>query len=600
MQGSKGPYRKSGDVVSATEWNDIRKRVETIENVRSQTLKINRNGNGWTIDHRGDREDYPFRVRILREYESGTDYITFSVGEGRGEPEYPFFDTIYVYDTQIGELTTIEMTAVETVELDTSGSTTLDNGVIYYEVDTSGSPDTATLKVANTLPNPGDTGTQIVIVAYFKYDDASDKAFGLVQELRSNPIVARGTYVDDYTVKVSASDTVPDYLFEQIESATFVGDAGLALGKTIHAAYLPGETMSLDVQVQNSIAIDLGTNSLELVNDENAPTDGKFYGISGGAKGWFTPGALANDHKVKITAADTAESYLDAAIDEGEAILTTVVNPGADETLKIDVRYQRSLEVDTAGGNNDLQLVNDEDNPSSGGDWNVYGCDNTGARGWFEMGLVVVGPGDTPEDLSTKLLDGDGIAISVAGTSPDQIEIAVDYQMSLTADSSGIKLVNDETAPGNFQMYSTDGSGTRGWNDAHLSLVSSADTTPGDLSSKIEGGEGIATPAITSPGGNEGVEINLDYEMSITVDGVSDKVRLVGDSAAPGNNYFYGTEGAGTKGWNALTQVTMIVDEQLDASNNLQIKTRTGYVWNPGAVSAWTTVTGWTTTPCSS
>lgn len=38
-------------------------------------------------------------------------------------------------------------------------------------------------------------------------------------------------------------------------------------------------------------------------------------------------------------------------------------------------------------------------------------------------------------------------------------------QMSVTSDGNGIKLVNDETSPGNYQVYSTDSVGTRGWND---------------------------------------------------------------------------------------------------------------------------------------
>ena len=37
-------------------------------------------------------------------------------------------------------------------------------------------------------------------------------------------------------------------------------------------------------------------------------------------------------------------------------------------------------------------------------------------------------------------------------------------QMSLTSDTNGLMLVNDEDAPGNYQSYSTDGSGVKGWN----------------------------------------------------------------------------------------------------------------------------------------
>ena len=37
-------------------------------------------------------------------------------------------------------------------------------------------------------------------------------------------------------------------------------------------------------------------------------------------------------------------------------------------------------------------------------------------------------------------------------------------QMSLTSDTNGLMLVNDEDAPGSYQSYSTDGAGAKGWN----------------------------------------------------------------------------------------------------------------------------------------
>lgn len=36
-------------------------------------------------------------------------------------------------------------------------------------------------------------------------------------------------------------------------------------------------------------------------------------------------------------------------------------------------------------------------------------------------------------------------------------------QMSITADGSGLKLVNDETSPGNSEYYGTNGAGTKGY-----------------------------------------------------------------------------------------------------------------------------------------
>lgn len=48
-----------------------------------------------------------------------------------------------------------------------------------------------------------------------------------------------------------------------------------------------------------------------------------------------------------------------------------------------------------------------------------------------------------------------------------------------------------------------------------------------------------------------------------------------------------------------MTKVTCVTSVQLDGSNNLQIKTTDVYAFAPDAASAWTTVTGWTTTNCS-
>lgn len=46
------------------------------------------------------------------------------------------------------------------------------------------------------------------------------------------------------------------------------------------------------------------------------------------------------------------------------------------------------------------------------------------------------------------------------------------------------------------------------------------------------------------------VEVNVDK--SVVIDGTTKKVQLSGDIASPGNNYFYTTNGSGTKGWNTM------------------------------------------------
>lgn len=57
----------------------------------------------------------------------------------------------------------------------------------------------------------------------------------------------------------------------------------------------------VDVDTKNSIEID--GDELQLVGDEDSPTNGKFYGISGGNKGWYTP-PTTTDTRVDIENGD--------------------------------------------------------------------------------------------------------------------------------------------------------------------------------------------------------------------------------------------------------------------------------------------------------
>lgn len=83
-----------------------------------------------------------------------------------------------------------------------------------------------------------------------------------------------------------------------------------------------------------------------------------------------------------------------------------------------------------------------------------------------------------------------------------------------------------------------------------------------------------------------------------TVNGNYDVYDLVNDSATPGNWRYYGTNGAGAKGYYdlptelTLEQITVISAVQYDTSSKkLQVKTRTCYVNQPSAESAWTDIT---------
>lgn len=123
----------------------------------------------------------------------------------------------------------------------------------------------------------------------------------------------------------------------------------------------------------------------------------------------------------------------------------------------------------------------------------LYGTDGSGVKGWY-----------------TQPTGGGG---------------TVDVQDSISGDGSlgtPLQLVNDSASPGNSKLYGTNGSGTKGWY-----------TQPA---------AGLTSVSVTD---------------SITGDGAGTPLQLSGDSATPGNNQLYGTNGSGVKGW--YTQPTGLV-----------------------------------------
>lgn len=79
---------------------------------------------------------------------------------------------------------------------------------------------------------------------------------------------------------------------------------------------------------------------------------------------------------------------------------------------------------------------------------------------------------NVPDLTSAKITDFTEAAQDAVGAMADTDtlnyndgtpELAVKFQMSVTADASGLKLSGDETSPGNSEYYGTDGSGTKGF-----------------------------------------------------------------------------------------------------------------------------------------
>jgi len=175
------------------------------------------------------------------------------------------------------------------------------------------------------------------------------------------------------------------------------------------------------------------------------------------------------DEKVKGSATDAAAGFLDAKV-------------------------AKSIVVDSDA----LQLDGDATTP---GNNKLYGTNVSGSKGWLDGHKVMADSDDaTPGYLDAK------VAKSVVVVAVDDV----------------IELDGDVAAPGNFKVYGTNGSGTKGFQDGNKVLADSSDTTPGYLDAKV------AKSIVISAG---------------------DQIELDGDEAAPGNSKVYGTTDAGVKGW---------------------------------------------------
>lgn len=62
---------------------------------------------------------------------------------------------------------------------------------------------------------------------------------------------------------------------------------------------------------------------------------------------------------------------------------------------------------------------------------------------------------------------------------------------------------------------------------------------------------------LTYTGGTHTITADAQLQMSIASD--SSGIKLSGDATTPGNNFFYGTNGSGTKGWQELPAKTMFL-----------------------------------------
>ena len=209
---------------------------------------------------------------------------------------------------------------------------------------------------------------------------------------------------------------------------------------------------------------------------------------------------------------------------------------------------------------NCIHLVGDESTPP---DYTLYAyLDSLAPHGWHYLNDMIADTDTIRKTSATGL----------------ELDLEVAYQMSITADASGLLLDGDEESPADYSVYCKT-TGNKGWDGllnffVNTSTISWSGGSPSQLQAAIEF---TANSSVVDNGG----------------------VELYADESAPGSHHYYGTNYTdGAKGWNAFTSITVVTDVQLDGSFDLQKKTRVVYVVDPASESVWTTISGWTTSDC--
>jgi hypothetical protein len=112
--------------------------------------------------------------------------------------------------------------------------------------------------------------------------------------------------------------------------------------------------------------------------------------------------------------------------------------------------------------------------------------------------------------IGAMIVDSDTIDFTYTDATPS-LTGSVRTQMSLTSDTSGIKLSADETSPGNLEVYGTNSSGTKGWYPTNTKTVyiPAKDITP-------QSATGCAALALVASGAGLADMQTLDFDTATT------------------------------------------------------------------------------------
>jgi hypothetical protein len=252
----------------------------------------------------------------------------------------------------------------------------------------SGTVAPATVVEANNFAGIDTTSKPVVLAR--RTLDTSSGSWDWIFEYAPESLIEEG-----YKVKVTSNDTTPDYLL-----------AKLAAGEAIDLDELndgANEDAEINVLYQNSIVLDLATNSLELDGDVFNPGNTYYYGTNaGGVKGWYDLAALI-DSSISAgiaglldcgegigfdidatTGVLTISSQTRPSTDEqgqkNTPLTTAAVSDGTgdcDTWIEYAVNHRKSI----VNSENNLELDGDVDDPT---DYFQYRQDSTGGqKGWY-------------------------------------------------------------------------------------------------------------------------------------------------------------------------------------------------------------------------
>lgn len=276
---------------------------------------------------------------------------------------------------------------------------------------------------------------------------------------------------------------------------------------------------------------------LQLSGDVVTPTNGEFYGYSGGARGWFIP---------------------------------TSAGAGVPSTRQI-------LTVYSIGGGGDLSadrtlsLINDVATP---GTYFFYGF-NGSVRGWFQIPYSALSGAPTIPTVGNL-------------TTIDSLTGGGSMTGNLT-----ISLVGDVIAPGNDMLYGTSSGGARAWRAAsalpvnysslvgvptlttQMSIVGGGSLTAAGLTINLVGDE--STPGAdyfygTGATGAKGwfpLPTGGTYTGSNSILLTGSDFTLVNDSPNPGANYLYGTTSGGVRSWLPMSSLPVNYSSLVGAPTSL-------------------------------